>query len=227
MDTVNTLQRHAILKVLVGSQAHGLPSPVSDQDFRGVYVIPTETIFRLDFKYPKSSWQKENGDETSWEVGEFLSLAIQSHPLILETFLAPVVTKDEWGSELLSLFRFVWTPQKAFEAFTNYAANQRTKFLEKKDERPAKYAAAYIRVLYNLCDLLGTGTFTVRIRETAIGEKMAQIKDGVYRIGEIIDLGEELTHQAAQQLPHCGQKSDFQTVERFLVRIRKAFLTNS
>ncbi|MCH7687381.1 MAG: nucleotidyltransferase domain-containing protein, partial [Planctomycetes bacterium] len=113
-------QRSTILKVLVGSHAHGLAGPESDKDFRSVFVIPTADIFRLGFKYPSSSWKQDEGDETAWEIAQFLTLAIQSHPLIVETFLAPVVTKNHWGSELQQLFPVVWTPQKAYEAFTGY-----------------------------------------------------------------------------------------------------------
>lgn len=136
-----------ILKVLVGSHAHGLASDESDRDYRRVYVIPTEDMFQLGFKYPATQWTKGDGDETAWEIGQFLLLATQGHPLILETLLAPVITANTWGEQLRVLLPAMWSPQKAFEAFTNYANNQRTKFLDKKDGRPAKYAAAYIRVL--------------------------------------------------------------------------------
>lgn len=216
--------RTTILKVQVGSHAHGLARPDSDQDFRSVFVIPTTDLFRLDFKYPATSWKKGEGDEASWEITPFLSLAIQSHPLILETFLAPVVAKDDWGTELQGLFPAVWAPQKAFDAFTGYATNQRTKFLDKKDDRPEKYAAAYVRVLSNLCELLVTGTFTVRIRDTDLGESIARIKEGNYRLGEVIDLGEELTQKASEALRLCQHQQNFSLVDDFLIKIRKAFL---
>ena len=217
--------RSTILKVQVGSHAHGLTSPDSDHDFRSVFVVPTTDLFRLDFKYPATSWKKGEGDEASWEIAPFLSLALQSHPLILETFLAPVVTTDEWGRELQALFPAVWSPQKAFDAFTGYATNQRTKFLDKKDRRPEKYAAAYVRVLSNLRELLETGAFTVRIRDTPLGESIARIKQGTYRIGEVIDLGEELTQQASKVLRSCQHQQSPHLVDDFLIRVRTAFLS--
>mgnify|MGYP001501964861 CR=1 FL=1 len=39
-----------ILKVLVGSRAHGLSTETSDYDYRGVFVQPTETILSLGGK---------------------------------------------------------------------------------------------------------------------------------------------------------------------------------
>jgi hypothetical protein len=216
---------HTILKVLVGSHAHGLASEESDRDYRRVYVIPTEDMFQLGFKYPGTQWTKEDGDETAWEIGQFLLLATQGHPLVLETLLAPVITADAWGEQLRGLLPALWAPQKVFEAFTNYANNQRTKLLEKKDGRPAKYAAAYIRVLCNLCELLASGSFHIRVADTPAGERLARIKDGQYRLGEVMDWGEELTQQAQQLTAKCRAESDLQRISGFLVAIRRAFLT--
>ena len=129
----NNDQMRTILRVLVGSQAHGLATAQSDRDYLRVYVMPTERMFHLGFKYPATQWTKTEGDETAWEIWQFLTLATQCHPLVLETLLAPVVTADQWGHQLRSLFPAIWSPDQAFEAFSNYARNQRTKFLDKKD----------------------------------------------------------------------------------------------
>ena len=94
----------SILKVLVGSHAHGLAGHESDQDFRSVFVIPTKAMFRVGFKYQGARMMKEGEDETAWEIGQFLFLAQQGHPLVLETFMAPVVETDTWGAELRDLF---------------------------------------------------------------------------------------------------------------------------
>ncbi|MFZ1746502.1 MAG: nucleotidyltransferase domain-containing protein [Nitrospirales bacterium] len=215
---------HTILKVLVGSHAHGLASDESDRDYRRVYVIPTEEMFQLGFKYPASQWTKGDGDETAWEIGQFLLLGTQGHPLILETLVAPVITADAWGEQLRLLLPLLWSPQKAFEAFTNYANNQRTKLLNKKDGRPAKYAAAYIRVLYNLCELLESGSFHIQIADTSAGERLSRIKNGQYRLGDVMDWGEELTAQAEQLIAVCGNERDLRRINEFLVAIRRAFL---
>ncbi|RMH08183.1 MAG: hypothetical protein D6704_03525 [Nitrospirae bacterium] len=224
MSIFASQQRIRILKVLVGSHAHGLARPESDQDFRSVFILPTEAFFHLDFKYPTMSWRHNTGDETAWEIAQFLSLALQCHPLILETFLAPVIVATQWGMELRRLFPAVWSPEKAYTSFLGYAVNQRTKFLEKKDGRPAKYAIAYLRVLANLCELLERRTFTIRIRETSLGDTLARIQAGAYRPGEVIDLGEDLTLKATALLPHCTHSPDRDAVDAFLVRVRRAFL---
>lgn len=226
MDGSASANGHTILRVLIGSQAHGLAAPGSDADYRSVFVIPTDMLFRLDYKPPASRWRKGDGDETAWEIGAFLSLAVQCHPLVLETFLAPVVSADEWGISLRALFPAVWEPRRAFEAFTGYAVNQRTKFLDKKNGRPEKYAAACIRVLYNLCELLETGVFTIRITETPIGPTIARLKEGKFRTGEVIDLAEEWTREAALRRDRCTHQPDRKAVDDYLIRIRRAFLNS-
>ena len=215
---------HTILKVLVGSHAHGLATQDSDRDYRSVYVLPTEDMFKLGFKQPGTQWTKGREDETSWEVYPFLMLAIQGHPLILETFLAPIEQADAWGHRLRALFPDVWSSSKAFESFVNYANNQRQKFLEKKDGRPEKYATAYLRVLQNLCELLETGTFAIQIIDSALGKKLLSIKRGEYRTGEIIEEGEKLLGKANRLRAITSHQENPARINSFLIDLRRNFL---
>lgn len=219
------LQETLILKVLIGSQAHGLAAPGADADYRSVFVVPTADLFRVGFKPSHTRMTKETADETSWEVGLFLNLAVECYPLVLETLLAPVIASSSWGDELRGLFPALWEPRQAYDAFVSYAHNQRKKFLDRKDDRPEKYAAAYIRVLYNLCELLDTGRFTVRIVDTPVGADVARFKAGDYRVGEVIDLGERWREEASARLARCRHHPDFGAVDAFAIRLRKAFLT--
>lgn len=56
---------HTILKVLVGSHAHGLAGPDSDKDFRSVFAMPTVELFQLRFTYQNTKMMTEAG-EISW-----------------------------------------------------------------------------------------------------------------------------------------------------------------
>lgn len=223
-DAATSSTDACILKVVVGSHAHGLAGPESDKDYRAVFVLPTAELFRVGFKYQGTRMMKEEEDETSWEIGHFLQLALQGHPLVLETLVAPVVTMDDWGAELRQLFPRLWSAQAAYESFLNYCDNQRKKMLEKKDGRPAKYAAAYVRVLFNLCELLERGTFSIRISETPVGEAVARIKAGHFRPGEVIDMGEHWTAEAERRLRTCSQQARPELADAFLLKVRKAFL---
>lgn len=213
-----------IMKVLVGSRAHGLAEAASDADYRGVFVIPTAEFFRLGFKYQATRWIEGPEDATYWEIGELLSLATHGHPLVLEALLAPAIEMDDWGRELRALFPALWAPAAVHEAFVSYAVNQRKKFLDQKDDRPAKYASAYIRVLANLCELLATGTFTVQVADGPIKEILLAIKAGKLTTGQIIDAGEHLREEAAGRLAQARHQPDLEAVNAYLGRLRRAFL---
>lgn len=215
-----------ILKVLVGSHAHGLATTDSDRDYRSVFVIPTEDMFKIGFKPPHTQWTKGQTDETAWEISPFLTLALQGHPLVLETLLAPIVEANDWGHRLRALFPHVWSAEKAFQSFVNYAHNQRQKFLDKKDGRPGKYGAAYLRVLHNLCELLETDTFTIQMTSTGLGQTILAIKQGDYRIGDVIDQGEALLAKCRDLRKISSHNENLHTVNAFLMDLRRKFLTD-
>lgn len=169
-----------ILKVLVGSRAHGLDTVNSDSDFKVVYVSPTTELLKLgDRKYNPTSWiegidteQSNKIDQTAWEVGHFLHMATKSNPTILEVFNAPIILPKNtnninyvWGDKLRKLFPYVWSSTGVYNAFRGYAHNQHKKIFDEKEEsvnRKFKYAVAHIRVLLQGIELLTHETLTVK-----------------------------------------------------------------
>lgn len=225
-----------ILKVIVGSQAHGLATPTSDFDYRGVFVVPTKEILSLGSKHTTTQWIEGKEDDTSWEIGHFLHLATKCNPTILEVFLAP--WKDslslfsngepgagQLGMDLQALFPHVWNSTAVMNAFIGYGMNQRKKFLEDKDVRPAKYAAAYARTLYNGWELLTTGTFTIRVADTPVGGVIRRFKEGNYSgYGEVIDhcrKWEKNVVEAYKQNPN--KQTNMEAVNEFLLKVRKLY----
>lgn len=211
-----------ILKVLVGSRAHGLANKNSDRDYRAVYVLPTSKILSIGYKYKGNSWIEGDEDNTAYEIGHFLNLAIQCNPSILEVFQAPIVEMNEDGEMLRKIMSWCWTPQKAFDAFVGYGLNQRKKFLSKKDERPDKYACAYIRTLIALHQLLTYETFDIKV-PVEHRKLLRRIKKGNYRRGEIIDISEKWTEKCEFALSHCRHQSGIASVNSVLLDIRKKY----
>lgn len=214
-----------ILKVLVGSQAHGLATPESDFDYRGVFALPTSQILSLGSKLQTTSWIEGKDDDTSWELSHFLHLATHCNPTILEVFLSPVIEEDEWGEELRSLFPHVWNSQGVMNAFIGYGLNQRKKFLDEKDKRPHKYAAAYLRSLYNAWELLMTQTFTVKIADTEIGPTVRRFKNGEYTFGEVINVcreWEQRIYKVIDYKNYTPKETNLAPINDFLLRYRKA-----
>lgn len=232
-----------ILKVVVGSQAHGLATPKSDFDYRGVFVVPTKDILSLGNTKMNTNWNEGTNDDTSWEIGHFLNLATHCNPTILETFLAPIVdgwhceldlqsmkVRHNWTQELRDLFPYVWNSTDVMNAFIGYGLNQRKKFFDDKDKRASKYAVAYLRTLYQGWELLTTGTFTIRVADTEIG--------GILRYWKAMDSKKILEKHSGEVISHCikwerkvrkayeenpDKKTNTEPINEFLLKVRKEF----
>ena len=213
-----------ILKVLVGSQAHGLANADSDYDYRSVYVVPTAKILSLGSGPKTTHWLEGEQDDTQWELGHFLNLASKCNPTILETFLAPIIEITEEGQMVRDLFPHVWNTQGVTNAFIGYGQNQRKKFLEEKDGRPHKFAAAYLRSLYNGQELLRTGSFTVRIADTDIGSTVRRFKEGNCSFGEVIDVCRHWENVVRDASVNCNKDTDIDKMNEVLLKIRKMHL---
>ena len=183
-----------ILKVLVGSHAHGLATEESDIDYRGVFVVPTVDLLKIGHGAPKhNSWTEgDKEDDTSYEVAHFLHLATKSNPSILEVFTAPMITMEPEGKRLRDLFPYVWSSKRVVDAFTGYSKNQRKKMLDDKypfRDRKWKFAVAYLRTLIQGIGLLRTGELCVKIPDKEI-DFLRDIKSGKCSIGQIMDYAE-------------------------------------
>ena len=222
MENNKPNERVEILKVLVGSRAHGLADKDSDYDYRAVYVDPTSEILKLGHNYKGSSWIEGKEDNTAYEIGHFLHLATKCNPTILEMFKAPVIESNEDGERLREIFQYVWNPAEAFDAFVGYGKNQRKKFLDKKDDRQDKFACAYIRTLVNLLSLLTTRDFDMEVSEV-VKPYLIRYRNGEYKIGEVIDKAEEVTEKCRELLDGCKQVPDINKVDDFLLQIRRNY----
>lgn len=219
--------REQILKVLVGSRAHGLHNENSDFDYRGVFVVPTSEILKVSKgKIKNTHWVEDNNDDTSWEIGHFLHMSTKCNPTILETYLSPIIEATDEGEDMRALFDAVWNAKDVQNAFIGYGLNQRKKFLDNKDKRRDKYAAAYLRSLYNGYELLRTGTFTVLISETEIGDTVRRFKNGEYEIGEVISVCSAWEEEVRTAGSRCDKKTDVEKVDDFLLKIRKSHWNN-
>jgi len=238
--------RKEILKVIVGSVAHGLANKDSDTDYRSVYVLPTSEILSLNYKYSGSHWvEGESVDCTSYEIGHFLFLATKCNPSILEVMVAPVVESRKYiqvdreiasrgkhseidlGQELRDLLPYCWSPQYAFDAFTGYSLNQQKKMLANHLDRWQKYACAYLRTLANLIILLETGTFTLKVDDNQYGgllrDQITNIKENRVKPGWVIDEANIYLAVARRRLENCKHEADHTKVNDFLLKVRKQF----
>jgi predicted nucleotidyltransferase len=71
-----------LLKVRSGSQAHGLATPESDVDSRGVCVPPKKYLLGLS---SFEQWESDGGDHVIFSLQKFVRLALDGNPNIIET----------------------------------------------------------------------------------------------------------------------------------------------
>lgn len=80
--TIHTLksQNLILFEVISGSKSFGLNTPSSDTDIKGVYYLPKEKFFGLDY-IPQIA--NETNAEVYCEIGRFVELLLKNNHNIL------------------------------------------------------------------------------------------------------------------------------------------------
>lgn len=79
-------QNLILFEVISGSKSFGLNTPSSDTDIKGVYYLPKEQFYGLQY-IPQIS--NESNDEVYYELGRFVELLLKNNPNILEILASP------------------------------------------------------------------------------------------------------------------------------------------
>jgi len=222
-----------ILKVLTGSRAYKLETPESDFDFHGVYVTPTSELLAIGKKPKESIWKEGDEDFQSWELGHFLDLAVHCNPTVLETFVAPVEYAAPYGHELRTLFPYVLTRKRVYDAFLGYSHNQQKKMFNKPDNpaenqpspRAWKFAVQYLRILLQGERLLRTGEFVLDMTEYTDDARslLMDIKRGEFSMGFVIDLADEFKKRLELAFADSSVREapNLDAVNMFLLDVRR------
>jgi len=75
-----------IYECISGSKAYGLDVPTSDTDIKGVFLLPQNEIYGLNY-IPQVA--NETNDEVYYELGRFIDLLKKNNPNILELLATP------------------------------------------------------------------------------------------------------------------------------------------
>lgn len=75
-----------ILECISGSRAYGLETETSDTDIKGVFLLPKQHYYGLDYVKQVSN---ESNDIVFYEFGRFMELLYQNNPNILELLATP------------------------------------------------------------------------------------------------------------------------------------------
>lgn len=75
-----------LLEVIAGSKSFGLDTPLSDTDIKGVFYLPREKFYGLDY-IPQIS--NDSSDIVYYEIGRYIELLLKNNPNILEILATP------------------------------------------------------------------------------------------------------------------------------------------
>jgi hypothetical protein len=135
--TLEELQNsgYILFESVSGSRAYGLHTPASDLDLRGVFVLPKEKYYGLDYI---SQVNNESNDIVYCELQKFVELCLGNNPNILELLNVP---EDcvRYKHPLFDRFSMdMFLSKKCEKSFANYAYAQikKSRGLEKKIVNP-------------------------------------------------------------------------------------------
>lgn len=111
----------AVIDTVVGSRAWGVSDAGSDEDHRGVFVLPLPwTTGLVD---PPLDLVSLDGSETYWEIGKAIRQALRADPNTLEMLFAEPIVVDPMGAGLVEI-RGSFLSQEIYGAFGRYALSQ-------------------------------------------------------------------------------------------------------
>jgi len=172
-----------LTKVLVGSRLHGLHTETSDYDYRGIHIHPLVEVLSPFGKIKNTTWIEGDEDNTSYELQNFCKDATKGNATILEVFFSDQIIET---TPIIDEMRANWTKFIDTHHFVNasrgYAHNQWNKFYNFEDigvnqqRRTAKFAVAFLRVMWQCEQFLLTGEFKCDLRESDLYELLKTIK---------------------------------------------------
>lgn len=142
-----------LLRCRSGSHAYGLAAESSDEDFRGVFFLPKEEFYGLQYTPQLSD---ATNDRTYYEVGRFFELLLKANPTALE-LLATTGEDRLYVHPVLEVLKIEDFLTKACAAtFAGYARSQIRKAsgLNKKVHNPVDQT---LKTVLEFCYVIQSG----------------------------------------------------------------------
>lgn len=182
-----------VYRALMGSHAYGSANQHSDEDWRGVYLLPSESFLGLD--RPQLT-HEEKPDGTYWELGQFCRLLLKGNPNMVGMLWAPDDCVDESVSDQwpvvapLRLERQRFVSTKAVEAYVAWA-HRELKEIDSKNKNSthrdySKRLSHVPRLMWEIEGAVTTREVPVRLEGEHLATVMA-IKSGDMPFEEAMD----------------------------------------
>jgi len=124
-----------LLECISGSRAYNLATPTSDTDIKGVFYLPKEQFYGLNY-IPQIT--DETNDTVYYELGRFVDLLLKNNPNIIELLATPE-DKIRIKHPLMDQFKAThFLSKKCKDTFGGYAFTQikKARGLKKKIVNP-------------------------------------------------------------------------------------------
>jgi hypothetical protein len=130
-----------------------------------------------------TSWIEGDIDNTSYELADFCKQAVHGNATILEVFFSDKIEKSSpVADEMRKNWQKFIDTHKFVAASRGYAHNQWNKFYNFEDvgsngqQRTAKFAVAFLRVMWQCEQFLLTGEFKCDLRQSDLFPLLKKIK---------------------------------------------------
>jgi hypothetical protein len=227
---MNAPEEHPVLlRVIVGSRAHGLARPDSDYDYREVFIIPTSEMLSLGRDRMKFGWMSQGkhiDDEGGDEVAQFLHLCSKGAPNAVELCFAPL--DEAWEPQVnvipdavQAAGRSVLSRDAVQAGVIGYAMNS----FRKIEDRPGKWKAGMLRVLLQGRSLVQTGTMSLNVDDlpaTDAATVRLAAANGLTD-GQALDLANALVAEIKAGPSALPSKPDYEAANRWLLDLRRTF----
>lgn len=228
---------YELLKGRVGSHAYGLAHEGSDEDFLGIYAVPTEQFWTVQGA-PKETLVTKDPDSTMHEAAKFCKLALNSNPTVLELLWLPEYTVyTQLGQQLIDLRHAFLFRRLIRDSYLGYADSQFKRMGRREAgempadtfKRVAKNARHMARLLIQAQQLEKTGELLILLDDPLLvwdlGQLAADGDDQPLRtlFDETHALFERSAHRSA--LPDKRDEHDIAALNYWLAEVRLKYLT--
>jgi hypothetical protein len=110
-----------VIDTLVGSRAWGVADAGSDEDRRGVFVLPM--AWTTGLVEPPLDLVSLDGSQSYWEIGKAIRQALRADPNTLEMLFAEPRVVDPIGEPMVAM-RAGFLSQEIYGSFGRYALSQ-------------------------------------------------------------------------------------------------------
>jgi predicted nucleotidyltransferase len=239
LTTREIAERNLILLATVGSSAHGLALPgTDDRDEMGVCIEPPEYVIGLRhfeqdvFRTKPQGVRSEHGDtdRTIYSARKFCRLALSGNPSIITLLFADPDKTTPLGEELRALHPH-FAARKAGKAFLGYMTQQRQRLLGERGQmnvkRPelveahgydTKYAMHMLRLGFQGVEFLETGQLSLPMLPIA-RDFVYAVRKGEVELNEVLTRAGELERRVEDLLDTSPlpEKPNYDAVNAWLV----------